>query len=394
MKRLTQALVRQTIPDWQRVERQEVRSRYGALGGWASILVNVLLFVVKLVLGLLTRSLSLVADAFHTLSDVATSIVIVASFRMAKKPADAEHPFGHGRMEAVATLVVAVMLIIVGLELGKGAVGRISHPAPFDASWAVTAAIAVTIVVKELLARFARELGRMIGSSALEADFWHHRIDAVSSILVIGAFVGARFGLGWLDGVMGLGVSAMIVWTGWHIVRDGINDLLGRRPKAEWVADIKSVALGFPGVLDVHDLIIHQYGTQSVMSVHVAMDERLSFKEAHRLGSAVGSKIDRRFHTHTTVHLDPVSVDDPELDAVRQHIFLYLETHRFPMTVHDLKLSGSDRQGRRVLHLHVRPSAQGGSVDRKALASLIEEIKSAHAVISDVTVDQGPEFLF
>ncbi|MCK5148195.1 cation transporter [bacterium] len=309
MKRFTKWFVLKTIPNWQNTSDQEVRSRYGIVGGWTSIVVNIVLSIVKIVIAVFTGSVSLIADAIHTLSDVATSVVILWSFHIAAKPADEKHPFGHGRMEAISTIVVAVILIYVGIELGKSGVHRILNPTEISATWPVMFIIVLTIIIKEGLGRISRELSQMIKSSALEADFWHHRIDAISSILVLIAFAGQRLGVLWLDGVMGLGVSLMIVWTGWLIIRNGIDDLLGTSPDKDFVDDVRKTALAFDGVIDVHDLIVHQYGQNMVMSMHVAMDERLSFKVAHRLGTIVGLEIDCIYNTHTTVHIDPVNSD-------------------------------------------------------------------------------------
>lgn len=392
MKKLTLWLVKKTIADYENTDAQKVRSRYGMVGGWISIWVNLVLFVVKLALGVVTGSVALVADAVHTLSDVATSVVIVFSFRMARKPADARHPFGHGRMEAVATLVVAIILIVVGLELGKGAIARFQHPRPFAASWLAMGLIALTIFFKEGLGRISREMGRMIDSSALEADFWHHRIDAISSILVLLAFAGQRWGLSWLDGAMGLGVSVMIIWTGGVIVREGIDDILGRPPEPQWVEAVKNEALAFVGVVDVHDLIVHHYGRETVMSIHVSMDETLSFMEAHHLGTTVGHKIDKVFHTHTTVHLDPVPVEADTV-AIGQTLQALLSREQWPLKFYDLRLSGAGQK--RGLHLHIRPDADASDdVVHACLEELKTEIKKQYFFISDVTVELAPTFVF
>lgn len=190
MKHFVRFLVKKWIRDWEDIHDQDVRSLYGSLEGWVSIVVNFFLFLLKGVFGFISGSVSLIADAFHTLSDVSTSIVILVSFRISKRPSDASHPFGHGRMEAIAAVIVAVLLLATGIEIFKGALDRIIHPRSFNASWLVICIIASTVIIKELLAQFSRVLAQMIKSATLEADFWHHRTDAISSILVILAFIG------------------------------------------------------------------------------------------------------------------------------------------------------------------------------------------------------------
>jgi len=307
MERFTKWLVKTQIKDWQQVNTQSVRTRYGVLGGWMSIWLNVLLSIVKALLGVFTGSISLIADAIHSLSDAGTSIVIVVSFKMAEKPPDDNHPFGHGRMEAVATLIISLILILVGFELGKNAFERILHPRHFEFSWLAVSIILVTIIMKEGLARLSRELAKMIDSSALEADFWHHRIDAISSALVIIAFIGQRHGLAWIDGLMGLVIAITIIYTGYKIARNGIDELLGKAPSENLIRDIKKVVSEIPEVLDVHDLIIHQYGTRSFMSMHISVSDKFSLKYCHDLSEIAVAKVNSKFNTYATVHLDPVS---------------------------------------------------------------------------------------
>lgn len=364
MEKMVRHWVKKLIPHSEDVNDQDVRSQYGYLGGWLSIVVNVSLFVLKGLFGILLGSVALIADGVHSLSDVATSAIIVASFKWARKPSDTVHPFGHGRMEAIATLVVAVLLVVLGLEFFRTSVGRIIHPVDYRVNFWIVGFVVLTIFVKEWLARFTSILSRMIGSSALEADSWHHRTDALSSILVLGAFAGQYFGLYIMDGIAGIIISGFIVWTGWVIAKDGVDDLLGKRPSAELVDQIKRAVRECSEVLDIHDLIIHQYGQQMVLSFHIQVPETLSLREAHRVSEKVEKIVLDRFHAYATIHLDPVNVADPELKIIREYLQDILDRCDFKVEYHDLRAIQEDADSTLLFDLVVEPATEDREIDR------------------------------
>lgn len=185
MRKFTRWIVVKVIKNHQNINDLKVRARYGALEGWASIVINILLFVIKLLIGLSIKSVSLIADAVHTLADSATSVVVIIGFKMAKKPADKEHPFGHGRMESVATLIVSVLLFIAGAELLEKSIHSTARPQASTAPLGVILLIVGTIIIKELMSRFSYELGKIIDSQILKADALHHRSDVIATGLVV-----------------------------------------------------------------------------------------------------------------------------------------------------------------------------------------------------------------
>lgn len=391
MRKLVHLIVHKWIRDWEDKHDQEVRSRYGVLEGWISIGVNFLLFLVKGIFGSLTGSVSLIADAFHTLSDVSTSCVILVSFRMAKKPSDVTHPFGHGRMEAIATVVVAVLLLVVGVEIFRGALGRLLQPKDFEASWLIIGIIVLSILIKELLARFSRELGRLIDSPALEADFWHHRTDAISSVLVIVAFLSQRLGLPHMDGAAGVVVAGMIVYTGWRIAQKGVDNLLGVQPSKEFVQKVKKAVRDFPEIIDVHDLIIHQYGQMIVMSFHIQVSDRLSLKKAHALADDVGKKIDEKFHTHTTIHIDPINTSDPEIRKMGDFVKKFLDKLDGKATYHDLRTVGEEGMKNILFDLSVDPGMKDKEIEclkQELQAALLNAFPS----VTEVVVKVEPKY--
>jgi len=382
LDRLTKIILKNRIPDYTSVEKQNVRTGYGLLAGWSSIVINVVITAIKGIFGILTGSVALIADAFHSLSDVSTSLVLIVSFKIAQKPSDASHPFGHGRMEAIATLIISVLLMVAGIELFKSSILRITTPKPFHASWLAIVLIVITIIMKEWLARFTKSLARMTSSSAIEADFWHHRTDAISSLLVIAAFIGQRLGFMLLDGIMGILVAGMIIYTAWHIARTGIDDLLGRPPSPELVKKIKAAASAFPQVLDVHDLIVHYYGRRMILSLAIEVEESLSLKAAHALAEQVEASLDRKFHAYTTVHCDPVDPENPEIIKMQRWLKLWIKKCRNHISFHNLKLTEKSRQRAVSIDLSVDPQMNGDEINlfkdqlRKAMMNRFPELTS------------------
>jgi len=337
-------MLRRFVPDWERTSDPAVRARCGVVEGWASVVVNAILAAVKGALGLVTGSLALVADAAHTLSDLAGSIVIILGFRMSAKPGDTRHPFGHGRMEAVSALVVAVLLAVAAFEFARGSVARLVEPCPVKAGAAVIAALVATIIVKEMLALFARDLGRRINSKALKADFLHHRMDSISTVLVVAnLLIIQRYGMARADGVAGLAVSLIIAWSAWVIARDAIDPLIGVAPDRRTVSDIEGIARGVEGVRAVHDVIVQRFGALHFISLHVETPADLAATQIHHLSEEVEARVTEQFDGLTVVHADPVDRNHPEYERVEEIVADIVHRHPRLASFHDLRLIG-DRE--------------------------------------------------
>jgi len=394
LKQLVSYIVRKSIPNWKDVRDQDVRSRYGSLSSWVSIVVNLVLFFIKGILGIVTGSIALMADAFHTVSDVSTSIVILISFRLARKPSDKSHPFGHGRAEAIATLVVAMLLILVAAEILKGAVMRILQPQTFQASTMVIVVILATILIKELLARFTKILGSAIDSPALHADAWHHRTDAISSVLVLTAFVAQRFGIPYLDGAAGVLVACMIGFAAWEIGRKGVDDLLGQHPSPDLIRQIKEAARQFEDVLGIHDIIVHQYGQTMVMSFHIVVSEALSLRKAHDLSDKVSHLIDEKFHTYSTVHVDPINTQDEQQKEIDKFLNTFLNQIKKPDVCgfNDLRILRSRETKNLFFGLAVDPGLSD-SQTQTTLEKIKKAIHEKFSYIDSIHIEVEPKYV-
>lgn len=333
----------------------EFRSRTEATEGWISIIVNFLLFAIKLVLGLLSRSIALVADAFHSLSDMSSSIIIIVSAKIAKKPSDLEHPFGHQRVEAIATIIIATLLFVTGIELGRSAIGRILHPATFTSSNWIIGVILLTILLKESLARFSSQLGEISQSTLLKADAWHHRSDALTTLLVMVTFIFARFNIFYLDGYVGVAMSLFIMYSGFDVAKEAMHHLIGTAPEAEFIQNVKRIAGMIPGVSNVHDLILHQYGANKLLSLHIEVPTHLTLLEAHDLAEKVEAKIKKELKTHTTVHYEPAIDHNSLTDSVRQVIVREIKADDRLESFHALHSAGEESNKNLYFDLVVQP---------------------------------------
>ena len=317
------------------------RSAVGYLEGWLSIGINLILFAIKLTLGIISSSIGLIADAFHSLADMSTSAVILIGFRISKKPADREHPLGHQRAEAIATIVIATLLFVTGLEIGKSSVARILHPTIFTSQWWIIGAIFVTAIIKEWLARFSEGLGALIQSEALKADAWHHRSDAIATLLVLISFILARYNIHFLDGFVGLAVSLLIMYTGYDVARNSVNQILGPAPDQTYLQKVHNIAEGFPLVGNVHDITLHQYGNKKFLTMDIELREDASLEEAHEIAEQIAAKIQTDLGTYATVHVDPAKSLGHDIFKIGQFIQQLINSDGRLISFHDFETSGS-----------------------------------------------------
>jgi cation diffusion facilitator family transporter len=290
------------------MENQIDRKKYGYLEGWVTTAINILIFAVRLVFGIMINSIAVIADSVHSLGDALTSIIVIVSFKISSRPADERHPFGHGRCEFIGTLIIAILLIVVGIELFKNAFLRVINPPEVKGNLLAFWVIAATIIFKEAIAQWAFYLGRKIDSDILYADAWHSRSDALISIPVAVGVLLSHFGFSpRIDAVLGAAVSLAIVLVGILLVYKSSSSLLGEAPKAELQKNIEKLAQGTPGVKGVHDIWIHNYGDKNSISLHIEVDKNLSLNEAHKLADEVENKIFSDTKSSTVVHVDVIS---------------------------------------------------------------------------------------
>ena len=334
---------------------QIYRTKIGVFQGWVSVLVNGLLFVLKLTIGIAVGAVSVIADAVHTLSDVISSAVVIWGFKESEKPADVEHPYGHGRAEYIATLIIAVLLMVAGIEFIETSIDRIRHPEIFHSEWWMIIALSTTIILKEITARYAEFLSSKIASGTLHADAWHHRSDVISSLLVVIALVAGKFGFPAVDGWAGLGVAFFLIYTGYEIAKDSVDDLIGKPPTTEEVEIIRQIVMGIDGVLGAHDIIVHSYGHDKFISIHVEIDAEKSTGEAHDIAENVEMVLEKSLSVEPTIHLDPVLPNDPFVKEVSGTINTISDQDDRITDVHDIRVIKTENHNVILFGVNVQP---------------------------------------
>lgn len=337
---MTNLLVRMFIKDYQNVQQPEVRGAYGTLAGIVGILCNLMLFAGKLVIGTISGSVSITADAVNNLSDASSSIMTLVGFRLAQKPEDAEHPYGHARIEYLTGLAVAALILVIGVQLAKSSFLKILHPEPVDFSLALVIVLVLSILVKLWMALFNRTLGKKIDSTSLIATAADSRNDVISTGAVLLAAVIAHFS-GWnLDGYIGVLVALFILYSSVGIARETISPLLGEPADPELVHMVKHEVLhADERVLGVHDLMVHDYGPgQTFASIHVEIDRNQDVMEAHDMIDNIEREFLKKHRIHLTIHYDPVVMDDEEVRRMRRIVGEKLREIDERLSFHDFRM--------------------------------------------------------
>lgn len=337
---MTAFLVRHLIPNSECTDDPLVREKYGMLSGAVGIVLNLLLFAAKFAAGLITGAISVTADAFNNLSDAASSVVTLVGFRLAGQKPDADHPFGHGRMEYLAGLAVSLLILLVGLELGKSSVQKIVTPDTVDFSWLSAAILLVSILVKLWMGRFNRILSRRIRSSAMAATATDSIFDAAAtSAVLLGLLIGHFFSLH-IDGWVGLLVALFILKAGIGAAKDTLDPLLGQPADPELVERIEKTILLHPQILGIHDMVVHDYGPgRRMMSVHAEIAADSDLLEAHDIIDHVERELAETFHLEAVIHMDPIAQNDPTTLKLRQSVSELASALHPDITIHDFRVT-------------------------------------------------------
>lgn len=349
---MTTFLLKLIVSGFSGETRDPDRGAVGALSGGVGIAVNILLFLGKLLAGILSGSVSIVADAMNNLTDASGSVLTLIGFRLAGKPADAEHPYGHARYEYVSGLAVSAMILLIGVELGKTAVGKMIHPQPVALTLLTGGILVASIAAKLWLYRFNRKLGQLIGSKALEATAADSRNDCIATAAVLAAGIVEIFLDLRVDGIMGLCVALFIMRSGWVLAKGTISPLLGEGADPQ----LRQKILGFlqdrPNVLGVHDLMVHDYGPGcQFATVHVEMDWREDPLYCHELIDDMERECRDIHGVHLVIHYDPVVTDDPELEKNRARVREILGQLDQRITFHDFRMIRGGRNANLIFDI-------------------------------------------
>lgn len=336
---MTEFLVRRFIPRWEEARDPAVRQQYGRLGSIVGILVNLLLSGGKLAAGALSGSVAITADGVNNLSDAGSSLISLVSFRLAARPADAEHPFGHARIEYLSSMAVAVLILLLGVELAQTSLGKIFSPEEAAFSWLTVGVLVLSILAKLWLYRFNRSLGRRIDSELMAATAADSLSDVLATTGVLVSAAASPF-LGFsLDGYMGVLVAVFILRSGAEIIREAMDKLLGQAPTGELVAEIESYVRSYDGVMDCHDLVVHSYGPgRCFATVHAEVPAGRDIMASHDIIDNIERDIFREKGIHLVIHMDPVVTDDVRVEQLRRLVREVLAEVGTELTFHDFRI--------------------------------------------------------
>ncbi len=332
-------LAKRFIPDYENIKSPSVRHSYGMLCGIIGILLNILLFAGKFFAGIFSGSIAITADALNNLSDAGSSFITLAGFKLASQKPDPDHPYGHGRIEYLSGLFVSLLILLMAVELLKTSVDKILHPQNTLINPVVIAILAASILVKLYMSYYNQTVGKKIDSAALLATATDSRGDCISTLLVLVSALISLFAGVQVDGYCGLIVGIFILYSGFSAAKDTISPLLGQAPDKEFVEKIEQIVTSHDLILGIHDMMIHDYGPgRVVVSLHAEVPEDGDLLEMHDLIDHIEHDLAQMCHCEAVIHMDPIAVNDPEVDSLKAKISIILEHIDPELKFHDFRI--------------------------------------------------------
>ncbi len=327
------------IPDFHYPDDQRVRIKHGMVAGWTSIAVNILLFAVKLVMGMMSGSISILADAFHLLSHLANSIILVVTFWVTSKPATSKNPFGHGRMEHIGPLIMSIFLFVSGIQIAEKSFHHVLHPQEVHYWPALPWILLGTVFIKIIMKQFIHFLGDRVDSHAIVANAQHQWIEAVSTMTVItGLVLGHHFHIPEADGYIGIAVSLWILYLGYAHGKHALVPILGKAPDAHVIQSIRETAKSVDGVYDVHEIIVHDYGSLYFISLHCEIPEEYGPAKMHEITENCEERLRKRFGGEVVCHSDPLQQRTDDILAVEEKFALAVSEDSRIINYHDFRV--------------------------------------------------------
>lgn len=369
-----------------------IRARIGKLSGAVGIICNCLLAAGKLIVGHMTSSMSITADGLNNLSDGASSIVTLLGFKLAEKPADRKHPYGHARIEYIAGLTVAVMILFIGLELGKSSVQKFINPEPIEFSFTAVWVLCASILVKLFMMLFNLKMGRRINSNALLATAADSRNDVMTTSAVLAASIVEHFYDVRIDGVMGIAVSLFILYSGIKLAGETMSPLLGEGANPELQKQITDYINGCPMVLGCHDLMVHDYGPgRRYASIHVEIDKNEDPMACHARIDRMERECLKNYGTHLVIHYDPVVTDDPEVNSTKRLVNTIIKVRDGRLTIHDFRMKDDGESVKMSFDMILPEDLRGQEQSIKETVEKALNSLDSKKYYADITFDMESE---
>ncbi len=360
---MTELIVKLFVKDSENIKDNTVRKAYGTLGGFVGILCNLILCIIKITVGLISHSISIMADGFNNLSDMGSSLITIIGFKLAGKPADRDHPFGHGRIEYISAFIVSVLILIVGVDLLESSISALVNGSktPEYSIWAIIILV-VSVLIKFWMFLFNRKLGNKISSEVLVATSKDSLNDALATTAILASvgvtkFVTLPFNL---DAVMGIFVALFILWAGINSAKDTLNEILGKPPEKELIEDIEKLILSFDEFVGIHDLIIHNYGVgRQFASVHVEVPQDIDIVKCHEQVDLCEKMVGEELGISLVIHMDPIDVNNETVNDTKQKMSDALRIINESLTLHDFRMTPLSEKRTNLIFDVVIPAGLG-----------------------------------
>lgn len=373
---ITKLLIKTFIKNKDNQKSKEIRNSYGYLGGVVGIITNVILFIIKLSVGIITSSIAISADAFNNLSDSASSLITILGFKLSSKPADKEHPFGHGRIEYLSALLVSFFVLLVGVEFIKTSVSRILNPINISSNIIVVSLMLFSILAKIWLGFFYSHLSKEIDSTALKASSKDSFADVITTLVVLFSLISSKFFAFPIDGYIGVLVSIFIIFSGISLIKETINPLLGEAPSEELVESIKKSLLSYDEIIDTHDLIVHNYGPgRTIASIHAEVPSNLSIVKIHETIDNAEKEIGENLDILLVIHMDPVNIHCEEVKETKEFLLSILKKYSEYKSIHDFRVVGEGEIKNLIFDLVITCNKE---------VTKMEELKLIHNICNDI----------
>ena len=389
---MTDFLVKLFIKNKEDTENEKVRAAYAGLAGLVGIALNVVLFLVKLIIGILTFSVSIIADAFNNISDAASSIISLLGLKLSTKPVDKKHPMGHGRLEYVSAFIVDMLIVLVGFELLTSSIDKIVNPTVTKITIPVFFFLGASILVKVWLYFFYTKIAKKISASAIKASGLDSLTDSISTLLVLTTSLLSYFGV-WtnvpLDGIVGILVALFIGFTGIRAAGETIDLLLGQAPDEEFVEEISEFYKNYPEIIGIHDLMIHDYGPgRRIISFHAEVPSDFDIEIAHEAIDKMEIDMFEKFNSIVTIHLDPLAVNDEKVNAMKDFTTEAVKSVCESFSIHDFRMTQGEHSTNLIFDL-VNP-LDSGFKNEDAERLVVQKIKDENPACNVVIKTENP----
>lgn len=381
---MTDFLIKRFVKNPEQVKENEVRENYAMLSTTTGIVVNLVLSIGKIIIGILSNSMSILSDGLNNITDAGSSVVTMIGFKMSQKKMDQDHPWGHGRMEYIAAFIVDLLIILVGIELFQSSIDKIIHPLTPNISEIAIVILVIAILAKLWLFVFYRKIAKKIDSSAIQATAYDSISDTVSTSVVLISTLVTKFTGYNIDGYVSILVAGFILFTGFKAVKEIVDLLLGTKPDPEFIQEIEEFTKKYPEIIGIHDIMVHDYGPgRKILSFHAEVPANSNIEKAHDVIDQLESDLYKKFSAITTIHMDPIAIHDEEINQMREIAEKIVKEISPEASIHDFRITNGGERVNMIfdLLLPFELEKQAEEIEKKIKERIHQENEKYYAVI-------------